>query len=205
MRVMLLINFIYLHICFYVETVRRIFKGWFKWKHLSYTTCTLMIFKTQLIASKTDNRLRQNVLEGGSEGERGVQRLQTHNASNQLLEDTSQVHHEKNTIWTKCASIHLQSFYRKNVSPCLSTFLHCHRRHEHKRPAPVTCNMAQSPSLLCGINSNFCPSFALKFHIGVASSSGLTPIPTPPHVLHLNEHFKSPLSGQLICHLTKCH
>lgn len=120
-----------------------------------------MIFKTQPIASKTDNRLRQNVLEGGSEGERGVQRLQTHNASNQLLEDTSQVHHEKNTIWTKCASIHLQSFYRKNVSPCLSTFLHCHRRYEHKRPAPVT-------------------------------SSGSTPIPPPPHVLHLNEHFKSP-------------
>lgn len=69
-----------------------------KTRHLSYTTCTLMIFKTQLIASKTNNRLRQNVLEGGSEGERGVQRLQTHNASNQLLEDTSQVHHEKNTI-----------------------------------------------------------------------------------------------------------
>lgn len=57
-----------------------------KTRHLSYTTCTLMIFKTQLIASKTDNRLRQNVLEGGSEGERGV-RLQTHNASNQPLED----------------------------------------------------------------------------------------------------------------------
>lgn len=56
-----------------------------KTRHLSYTTCTLMIFKTQLNASKTDNRLRQNVLEGGSEGERGVQRLQTHNASNQLL------------------------------------------------------------------------------------------------------------------------
>lgn len=107
---------------------------------------------------------------------------------------------EPNVLQSICSP-----FIEKNVSPCLSTFLHCHRRYEHKRPAPVTCNMAQSLSLLCGINSSFCPSFALKFRIGVASSSGLTPIPTPPHVLHLNEHFKSPLSGQLICHLTKCH